>query len=111
VVFSFGSDTLKITNAGQSSGANLIHVLLAAPSVVSLFHLAILHSDPMVSKTCVFAIASNQLWQDYGFLSPSTHSKLQDYFNQQVNCSTKDILHATSLPLSIVLSALDMLFK
>lgn len=48
--------------------------------------------------------------QDYGFLSTSVQSKLQDYFNKQVNCSAKDTSCALSLPLSAVLSASDMLF-
>ncbi|KAI9443754.1 Alpha/Beta hydrolase protein [Lactarius psammicola] len=94
VVASFGGDTSKITIAGQSSGANLVRALLAAPSVSPLFQSAILHSDPM----------------DYGFLSTSVQSKLQDYFNKQVNCSTTDTSCALSLPLSAILSASDMLF-
>jgi carboxylesterase type B len=49
VVPSFGGDPSKITVAGQSSGANLIRALLAAPSAAPLFKSAILHSDPMVS--------------------------------------------------------------
>ncbi len=52
VVASFGGDASKITIAGQSSGANLIRALLAAPSVAPLFQSAILHSDPMVSELC-----------------------------------------------------------
>ena len=111
VVVSFGGDPSKITIAGQSSGANLIRALLAAPSVASLFHSAILHSDPMVSELCVFAIGCNQSRQDYGFLSTSVQSKLQDYFNEQVNCTAKDMSRASSLPLSAVLSASDMLYN
>ncbi|KAH9180297.1 alpha/beta-hydrolase [Lactarius sanguifluus] len=88
VATSFGGDASKITIAGQSSGANLIRALLAAPSS------AILHSDPM----------------DYGFLSTSVQSKLQDYFNEQVNCSATDTSCTLSLPLGAVLSASDMLF-
>jgi carboxylesterase type B len=49
VVASFGGDASQITLAGQSSGANLIRAILAAPSVSPLFKSAILHSDPMVS--------------------------------------------------------------
>ncbi|KAN0128446.1 Alpha/Beta hydrolase fold [Lactarius tabidus] len=94
VVASFGGDASKITIAGQSSGANLIRAILATPSATSLFQSAILHSDPM----------------DYGFLSTIVQSKLQDYFNEQVNCSSKDMSRANSLPLSAVLSASDMLF-
>ncbi|KAH9079154.1 alpha beta-hydrolase [Lactarius deliciosus] len=94
VATSFGGDASKITIAGQSSGANLIRALLAAPSVAPLFQSAILHSDPM----------------DYGFLSTSVQSKLQDYFNEQVNCSATDTSCALSLPLGAILSASDMLF-
>ena len=65
----------------------------------------------MVSELCVFAIGCNQSRQDYGFLSTSVQSKLQDYFNEQVNCSATDMSRATSLPLSAVLSASDMLFN
>ncbi|KAH9011611.1 alpha beta-hydrolase [Lactarius pseudohatsudake] len=89
-----GGDASKITVAGQSSGANLIRALLAAPSVAPLFQSAILHSDPM----------------DYGFLSTSVQSKLQDYFNEQVNCSATDTSCALSLPLGAVLAASDKLF-
>lgn len=95
VVASFGGDASKITIAGQSSGANLIRALLAAPSVAPLFQSAILHSDPM----------------DYGFLSTSVQSKLQNFFNEQVNCSAMVTSCALSLPLSAVLSASDMLFE
>lgn len=49
VIPSFGGDASKVTIAGQSSGANMIRALLAAPSAASLFKQAILQSDPMVS--------------------------------------------------------------
>ena len=45
---SFGGDASAITVDGQSSGANMIRALLAAPSVSDLFQYAILQSDPMV---------------------------------------------------------------
>lgn len=45
---SFGGDASQITVDGQSSGANMIRALLAAPSVSDLFQYAILQSDPMV---------------------------------------------------------------
>ena len=51
VVPSFGGSASMITIAGQSSGANMIRGLLAAPSAASLFHSAILQSDPMVCRT------------------------------------------------------------
>ena len=47
VASSFGGSP-AITLAGQSSGANMIRALLAAPSASSLFKSGILHSDPMV---------------------------------------------------------------
>ncbi|KAI0247073.1 alpha beta-hydrolase [Lactifluus subvellereus] len=95
VVPSFRGDVSKITIAGQSSGANLIRALLATPSASLLFQSAILHSDPM----------------DLGFLSISAQSKLQAYFNEQVNCSSTDTTCINSLSLSAVLSASDMLFN
>jgi len=49
VIASFGGTASKVTLAGQSSGANMIRALLAAPSASSLFRSAILQSDPMVS--------------------------------------------------------------
>lgn len=48
VVASFGGDASLITVDGQSSGANMIRALLAAPSVSDLFQYAVLQSDPMV---------------------------------------------------------------
>jgi carboxylesterase type B len=108
---SFGGDASKITIAGQSSGANMIRAILAAPSVSSLFRSAILQSDPMVSELCVFAIGYNRSRQDYGFLSTSIQSTLQDYFNEQVNCSATDTSCATSLTLDAILSASDNLYE
>ncbi|KAI0303553.1 alpha beta-hydrolase [Multifurca ochricompacta] len=92
---SFGGNASKITIAGQSSGANLIRALLAAPSADTLFRSAILHSDPM----------------DFGFLSTGVQSKLQDYFNMQLNCSVGDTTCLFSLPLSSILSASDALYN
>ncbi|EIW84838.1 alpha beta-hydrolase [Coniophora puteana RWD-64-598 SS2] len=74
VVPAFGGSASKITIAGQSSGANMIRALLAVPSADSLFQSAILQSDPM----------------DYGFLSTSDQSQIQDYFVSQLNCSATD---------------------
>ena len=48
VLPSFGGDVSKVALAGQSSGANLIRALLAAPPAAPYFHSAISHSDPMV---------------------------------------------------------------
>lgn len=48
VLPAFGGSPSKITLAGQSSGANMIRALLAAPSASALFRSAILQSDPMV---------------------------------------------------------------
>ncbi|KAH9997150.1 alpha beta-hydrolase [Russula compacta] len=95
VLPNFGGDVSKITVAGQSSGANLIRALLATPSAAPLFRSAILHSDPM----------------NYGFQSPAVQSKLQDYFNEQVGCSSTDTACISSLSLSTVLSASDALLK
>ncbi|KAF8503798.1 alpha/beta-hydrolase [Russula emetica] len=93
VLPSFAGDVSKITLAGQSSGANLIRALLATPSAAPLFQSAILHSDPM----------------DFGFQSPAVQSKLQQYFNEQINCVATDTSCLCSLPLSTVLSASDAL--
>lgn len=49
VLPSFNGDVNKVTIAGQSSGANMVRALLAAPSASGLFNRASLHSDPMVS--------------------------------------------------------------
>ena len=88
----------------------MIRAILAAPSVSSLFTSAILQSDPMVSEPCVFVIGSNQSRQDYGFLNTSIQSELQDYFNEQVNCSAKDTSCAKSLTLDVILNATDSLY-
>ncbi|KAI0273462.1 alpha beta-hydrolase [Gloeopeniophorella convolvens] len=95
VIASFGGDASKITVAGQSSGANMIRALLAAPSISSLFQSAILHSDPM----------------DYGFLASSVQSELQDFFNQQINCSATDNACINALSLGTVLYASDALYN
>ncbi|KAI0282702.1 Alpha/Beta hydrolase protein [Russula brevipes] len=95
VLPSFGGNPSQITIAGQSSGANLIRALLATPSAAPLFQSAILHSDPM----------------DYGFLSITVQSKLQQFFNSQINCSPADTSCIASLSLSAILSASDTLFN
>jgi len=89
VLPSFGGDASKITIDGQSSGANMIRALLAAPSVSNLFEYAILQSDPM----------------DYGFLNTTMQSSLQDYFNGQLSCSASDTSCLDSLSLDDVLAA------
>jgi len=95
VLPSFQGDISKVTVAGQSSGANLIRALLATPSVDPLFQSAILHSDPM----------------DFGFLSLTVQSELQQYFNTLVNCSSTDRSCINSLSLSTVLSASNTLYQ
>ncbi|KAH9928173.1 Alpha/Beta hydrolase protein [Fomitopsis serialis] len=89
VLPAFGGDTSKITVDGQSSGANMIRALLAAPSVSNLFEYAILQSDPM----------------DYGFLNTTMQSSLQDYFNGQLSCSASDTSCLDSLSLDDILTA------
>ncbi|KAH9832939.1 alpha/beta-hydrolase [Rhodofomes roseus] len=89
VALSFGGDASKITVDGQSSGANMIRALLAAPSASSLFEYAILQSDPM----------------DYGFLNTTMQSSLQNYFNQQLSCSASDTSCLDSLSLDDILTA------
>jgi carboxylesterase type B len=84
-----GGDKSKITIAGQSSGANMIRALLAAPSADSLFKSAILQSDPM----------------NYGFLSTDVQSKLVDHFNNKIGCSGTDSSCLNSLSLSTILDA------
>jgi len=49
--------------------------------------------------------------QDYGFQSPAVQSKLQNYFNERINCSAADTSCLFSLPLSTVLSVSDSLFN
>ncbi|KAJ6617382.1 alpha/beta-hydrolase [Mycena sp. CBHHK59/15] len=93
VVPSFGGDASKITLAGQSSGAGMIRVLLAAPSASSLFHNAILASDPM----------------DYGFLSTSTQALLQSTYNDLISCSTNDLACQAALTLDEILNAQETL--
>jgi carboxylesterase type B len=48
---------------------------------------------------------------DFGFQSPAVQSKLQQYFNEQINCAATDTSCLYSLPLSTVLSASDALFN
>lgn len=111
VLPSFAGDVSKITLAGQSSGANLIRALLATPSAAPLFQSAILHSDPMVSFCLLQKFLAAEIPQDFGFQSPVVQSKLQQYFNEQINCVATDTLCLCSLPLSTVLSASDALFN
>ena len=111
VLPSFGGDVTKITVAGQSSGANLIRALLATPSAAPLFQSAILHSDPMVSVCFFTSLLVAEILQDYGFLSSTVQSKLQQYFNEQINCSAGDASCINSLTLSAVLSASNALYN
>jgi len=48
---------------------------------------------------------------DYGFLSITVQSKLQQFFNSQINCSPADTSCIASLSLSAILSASDTLFN
>ncbi|TFK42464.1 Alpha/Beta hydrolase protein [Crucibulum laeve] len=89
VVPAFGGSTSKITVAGQSSGANMIRALLAAPSASSLFRSAILQSDPM----------------NFGFLSPSTQQALQGSFNGLVSCGATDATCRNALSLDTIIDA------
>jgi Carboxylesterase family len=52
-----------------------------------------------------------EILQDFGFQSPTVQSKLQQYFNGQINCAPTDTSCLSSLPLSTVLSASDALFN
>ncbi|KDR81732.1 hypothetical protein GALMADRAFT_59378 [Galerina marginata CBS 339.88] len=94
VVPAFGGSTSKITLAGQSSGANMIRALLAVPSASSLFRSTILHSDPM----------------NFGFLSTTTQSTLQTYFNGQIGCGSTATACLNALSLDTILAAQDDLF-
>jgi len=111
VLPSFAGDGSKITLAGQSSGANLIRAMLATPSAAPLFKSAILHSDPMVSFCLLAKFLVAEILQDFGFQSPVVQSKLQQYFNEQINCGATDKSCLCSLPLSTVLSASDALYN
>ncbi|CBQ71350.1 related to para-nitrobenzyl esterase [Sporisorium reilianum SRZ2] len=74
----FGGDPNRVTLAGQSSGAHLIRSLLNAPSAASLFHRAILHSDPA----------------NFGTQTLSTSQEVSDYALSQTNCSDLQCLRA-----------------
>ncbi|KAF8201777.1 Alpha/Beta hydrolase protein [Pholiota molesta] len=80
VVPAFGGSASKITLAGQSSGANAIRALLAAPSASSLFRSAILQSDPMnyghglgcgTNATCLNALSLDDLANNAFNLDPA----------------------------------------
>lgn len=94
IVPAFGGSPSSITLAGQSSGANMIRAILAAPSASPLFQSAILHSDPM----------------DFGFLSTTTQGILQKSFNQIINCSPADFNCRNALSLEQIISAQENLF-
>lgn len=53
VLPAFGGSTSKVTISGQSSGADMVRALLGVDSASSLFHSAILQSDPMVRKNVI----------------------------------------------------------
>lgn len=46
----FGGDASKVTVAGQSAGANLVHTLLGSPAASGLFHRAIIQSGRPADK-------------------------------------------------------------
>ncbi|KAG7092881.1 hypothetical protein E1B28_009191 [Marasmius oreades] len=85
----FGGDGSKITLAGQSSGANMIRALLAAPSAQPLFRSASLHSDPM----------------GYGFLTPSVRQDLVNSFLEKIQCSASDTSCLNSASLNSIVDA------
>lgn len=92
VLPSFGGCGSQITLAGQSSGANMIRALLAVPSAQSLFHSAILQSDPM----------------DYGFLSASDQQLLQDYFVSNLPCQVSDTACLNALPVDEIVNSIGL---
>ncbi|KAI5114694.1 hypothetical protein M0805_002065, partial [Coniferiporia weirii] len=89
VLPSFNGDASKVTIAGQSSGASMVRALLAAPTASSLFNNAILQSDPM----------------DYGFLTTSTFSILNNFFISQLSCDASDTSCLSGMSTDDVLDA------
>ncbi|KAF7291362.1 Carboxylic ester hydrolase [Mycena indigotica] len=85
VLPSFGGDASKITLAGQSSGAGMIRT--------SFCH----------SICCV--IIQERDNADYGFLSTTTQSTLQTFFNGLLPCSTTDSACLAGLSTDTILSA------
>lgn len=59
VLPAFGGSSSKLTIAGQSSGADMVRALLGVDSASSLFHSAIIQSDPMVNKLAPLRVTSN----------------------------------------------------
>jgi hypothetical protein len=59
----------------------------------------------------VYKFLVAEILQNYGFLSPTVQSKLQQYFNKQVGCSVADTSCISSLTLGAVLSASDALYN
>lgn len=76
----FGGDPNSITLAGQSSGAHLIRALLDSDSAVSLFHRAVLHSDPA----------------NIGTQTLATSELVSQYALSQTNCTDLACLRAMS---------------
>ncbi|KZT09783.1 alpha/beta-hydrolase [Laetiporus sulphureus 93-53] len=95
VVSSFGGDASMITLDGESSGANMIRAILAAPSASDLFQYAILQSDPM----------------DYGFLNTTIQDTLQTYYNEQLPCDSGNTTCLNDLSLDTILSAQSSLMN
>ena len=109
VLPAFGGDGSKVTIAGQSSGASMVRALLATPSAAGLFQSAILQSDPMVIPQIVFMLMSEGIdsiicLQDYGFLTTSAFTNLNDYFISQLSCSASDTTCLANLSTDSVLS-------
>jgi hypothetical protein len=65
----------------------------------------------MVSFCLLQKFLAAEIPQDFGFQSPVVQSKLQQSFNEQINCVATDKLCLYSLPLRTVLSASDALFN
>ncbi|EPQ30525.1 uncharacterized protein PFL1_02051 [Pseudozyma flocculosa PF-1] len=87
-VAEFGGNPSSITVAGQSSGAHMVRTLLTLPAANSLFHRAILHSDP----------------SNYGPATAQANSMLGKSVAQQLGCgdlaclrsrSAQDVLQAS----------------
>ena len=86
-IASFSCNPSSITLAGQSSGAHLIRSLLNSPSATSLFHKAILHSDPA----------------NFGTQTLTTSNLVSSYALSQTSCS--DLTCLRNMSAGEVLSA------
>ena len=66
---------------------------------------------PWSAFVCSQKFSVIEIPQDYGFQSLVVQAKLQQYFNEQVNCTAANSSCSSSLPLSKVLLASDALFN